>query len=187
VRISEVIPATGIAHDPSTTEGREWLAAVYRRSESAYVRLNMITTVTGAAAGTDGTSETLSSRVDRAILGIIRADADVVVVGAATVRAEGYLIPRAARLAVVTVSGDLSGHRFDDDGAGILLVCLADRADEVRVRAGLRAAEIVPVAGGDDLAPAAIVEALSRRGLPRIVCEGGPTLAAGFAAAGVID
>ncbi|MFG6445637.1 dihydrofolate reductase family protein [Microbacterium sp. P06] len=187
MRVSEVLPATGVSHDPTTDEGRAWLASVYARSEPAYVRLNMITTVTGAAAGTDGTSETLSSRVDRQILGVIRAAADVVVVGAATVRAEGYLLPRAARLAVVTVTGDLSGHRFDDGGASLLLVCPADRADEVRARAALPAAQIVPVPGGDDLEPAEIIAQLAALGLRRLVCEGGPTLAGRFASAGVID
>jgi len=187
VRVSEVLPATGIAHDPATPEGRAWLESVYARDDASYVRLNMITSITGAAAGGDGTSETLTSRIDRAILGIIRAHADVVVVGAATVRAEGYLLPRSTRLAVVTVSGDLSGHRFEDDGASILLVCPAGRADAVRERSGLTAAEVVAVDGGDDLHPAAIVSALAYRGHPRIVCEGGPTLAGRFASAGVID
>ncbi|MFL1999165.1 dihydrofolate reductase family protein [Microbacterium sp. A1-JK] len=187
MRVSEVLPATGVSHDPASSEGRAWLESVYARDDAAYVRLNMITSITGAAAGDDGTSETLTSRIDRAILGIIRAHADAVVVGAATVRAEGYLLPRATRLAVVTVSGDLSGHRFDDDGASILLVCPAGRADAVRERAGLAAAEVVAVDGDDDLHPSAIVSALAHRGYPRIVCEGGPTLAGRFASAGVID
>jgi riboflavin biosynthesis pyrimidine reductase len=187
VRVREVVPETGISHDPATAEGREWLAGIYRRADSSYVRLNMITSVTGAAAGSDGTSETLTSRVDRAILGIIRAAADVVVVGAATVRAEGYLLPRATRLAVVTRSGDLRGHRFEDDGAGIVLVCPGPRVDAVRERAGLPAAEIVAAGEGEDLEPADIVAALASHGLPRVVCEGGPTLASRFAAARVID
>ncbi|KAA9151538.1 hypothetical protein F6B41_17965 [Microbacterium lushaniae] len=147
----------------------------------------MITSLTGAAAGSDGTSETLTSPTDRALLGIIRAAADVVVVGAATVRAEGYVLPRRARLAIVTVSGDLDGHRLGDTMEGVLLICPAARAAEVRDRSGLPGAQVVAVAGGDDLEPAAICDALADRGLPRIVCEGGPTLAARFAAAGVID
>lgn len=187
VRVSEVLPTTGATHDVSTPEGRAWLEAVYRRGESAYVRLNMITSITGAAAGSDGTSETLTSRVDRAILGVIRAAADVVVVGAASVRVEGYIVPRAARIAVVTTSGDLSGHQLDGDAGSVLLVCPAHRVEQVRERAALPGAEIVPVPGTDDLEPAGILSALEQRGLPRIVCEGGPMLAGRFATAGVID
>jgi riboflavin biosynthesis pyrimidine reductase len=186
VRLREVLPETGASHDIATDAGRAWVSSVYARSDAAYVRLNMITTLTGAAIGQDGTSETLSSRVDRTILGVIRAAADVVVVGAQTVRAEGYVLPRAARLAVATASGDLRGHRLGD-GNAVLLVCPASRAEAVRERAGIEGAEIVAVPGPDDLHPAAIVAALAQRGLPRIVCEGGPTLAGRFTEAGVVD
>ena len=48
-------------------------------------------------------------------------------------------------------------------------------------------AEIVPVTGGSHLEPGAILDALRARGLTRVVCEGGPSLAGQFAAAGVID
>jgi riboflavin biosynthesis pyrimidine reductase len=186
VLLREVVPSTGASHDITTDAGRAWVSSIYARSDAAYVRLNMITTLTGAASGQDGTSETLSSRVDRAILGVIRAAADVVVVGAQTVRAEGYVVPRAARLAVVTASGDLRGHRLGD-GASVLLVCPASRAESVRERAGIEGAEIVAVPGPADLEPSAIVTALAQRGLPRIVCEGGPNLAGRFAQAGVVD
>jgi riboflavin biosynthesis pyrimidine reductase len=186
MRVTEVIPPRGEWYDISTDEGRGWIESVYARSDPAYVRLNMITTPTGSAVGSDGTSETLSSRVDRRILGVIRAAADAVVVGAATVRAEGYLLPARSRLAVVTASGDLTGHRLGE-GDSVLLVAPAGRAAEVRARAGLPRAEVVAVPGADDLEPAAIVAALAQRGLSRIVCEGGPRLAGRFAAAGVVD
>lgn len=189
LRVREILPATGAAHDIGSDEGRAWVAAVYARDDAAYVRLNMITTLTGSAAGDDGTSESLSSRVDRTILGVIRADADAVVVGAQTVRAEGYVVPRAARLAIVTASGDLGVHR-PGDGASVLLLCPAERVDEVRRRAALPEAEVVPVARSGahtDLTPAAIIAALAEHGLPRVVCEGGPRLAGLFASAGVVD
>ncbi|WP_181134458.1 dihydrofolate reductase family protein, partial [Rathayibacter sp. AY1D5] len=71
----------------------------------------MIASVTGSSTGSDGTSETLTNRVDRTILGVVREQADVVLVGAASVRAEGYRVPRRVPLAVVSASGDLAGHR----------------------------------------------------------------------------
>ncbi|MGP3536657.1 dihydrofolate reductase family protein [Microbacterium sp. RD1] len=187
MRVTEIVPASGDAFDVGTAEGEAALASRYDVGRGAFVRLNMITSVTGAAVGGDGTSNTLTSRTDRAVLGLIRRGSDVVVVGAATVRAEGYLLPRAARLAVVTTSGDLTGHRFPEAPGAVLLVCPADRVDAVRERSGLSSAEIVGVTGGDELRPQAIVAALRSRGLERIVCEGGPTLAARFADAGVID
>jgi riboflavin biosynthesis pyrimidine reductase len=191
--VTETIPASLQTVDASTDAGREWLAARYHRDGENYVRLNMITSLTGSAAGSDGTSETLTNRVDRAILGVIRADADVVLVGAQSVRAEGYVVPRRARLAVVTASGDLEGHRLSlGPGSSpdqVLLVCPEDGAEALRERALAYGVQVVGVSADDDgrLHPAAIIEALSARGLRRVVCEGGPSLATQFAAAGLID
>lgn len=188
--LTEVVPRTLASADVSTDDGRDWLRERYARHDEAYVRLNMITTLTGAAWGSDGTSETLTSRIDRAVLGVIRAAADVVLVGAQSVRAEGYVVPRSARLAIVTASGDLSGHRLSP-GPGspadrVLVLCPASVADAVSAH-DLPGVQVVPVAGGDRLHPRAIVAALADRGLRRIVCEGGPALATQFADAGVID
>lgn len=187
MRVRQIVPAADRDHDITDAEGRSWLESVYAWDEPRYVRLNMITSLTGAAVGVDGTSETLTSRTDRAILGIIRSHADVVVVGAATVRAEGYLLPRRSRLAIVTATGDLHGHRLSEAADRVVLVCPADRAESVRVRADLPAAQVLPVAGEGELDPRAIVDALAAHGMGRIVCEGGPTLAGRFAGAGVID
>ncbi|MFE1645091.1 dihydrofolate reductase family protein [Microbacterium sp. P01] len=189
--VTEIIPHTLSSADAASADGRRLLTEAYTRTEPSYVRLNMITSVTGSAAGDDGTSETLTNRVDRMILGIIRRDADVVLVGAQSVRAEGYVVPRSARLAIVTTSGDLSGHRLTlEPGAAadqVLLVCPADRAAELAARTSIHGVQVVAVAGGPHLAPAAIIEALAERDLRRVVCEGGPGLASQFAEAGVID
>ena len=189
--VTEVLPRTLASADVSTAEGREWLRERYHRSGSAYVRLNMITSLTGSAAGPDGTSETLTNRVDRAILGVIRADADVVVVGAQSVRAEGYVVPRTARLAVVTASGDLTGHRLSlGPGSApdrVLIVCPEAIAPSLADRASPHGVQVVGIPGGDRLHPQEIIDALAARGLARVVCEGGPSLAAQFTAAGVID
>lgn len=185
--VTEVVPPTLASFDVATAEGKDELRLRYARAGAQYMRLNMITSITGAAVGSDGTSETLTSRVDRGILGVIRADADVVLVGAQTVRAEGYVVPRTARLAVVTASGDLSGHRLDLGGgrSRVLIVCAAGRAAAVREQVG-HDVELVTVEG-DEVEPADVVAALADRGLRRVVCEGGPTLATEFAGAGLID
>lgn len=185
------VPATAERIDPGTDAGRARLAEAYARTDPAYVRLNMITSLTGSAAGPDGTSDTLTSSVDRTILGVIRAHADVVLVGAQSVRAEGYVVPRNARLAIVTGSGALDGHRLEfvhpDDAERVLVLCAAGNADAVRARVEPLGLRVVPVPGEGRLAPAAIVEALRGAGLARIVCEGGPSLASQFVAAGAID
>lgn len=189
--LTEMVPRTLSEWDVATDVGRDAVRARYTRGDAAYVRLNMITSLTGSAAGSDGTSDTLTSRIDRTILQVIRRDADVVVVGAASVRAEGFTVPRGSRLAVVTSSGDLAGHRLTlPPGAEVdrvMIVCAARRASQIEPRARAQGIQVVPVPGPDRMSPRGILEALADRGHRRVVCEGGPELASQFAAAGVID
>ncbi|MHB1172890.1 MAG: dihydrofolate reductase family protein, partial [Lacisediminihabitans sp.] len=135
------------------------------------------------------------NRVDRTLLGIIRRLSDVVLVGAASVRLEGYRLPRTVPLAVVTGSGNLSGHRIasersvDGASAGRLLVlCPASAVDTARVTLDGRPAEFLIVQDHENrLDPVAIVGALRDRGLASIVCEGGPSLAAQLLEAALVD
>ena len=183
MRVTEVLPEAGASADAATDEGRVWLAERYRRAAGAYVRINMVTTLTGAASGADGTSDTLTNRVDRAILGVIRRDAQVVVVGAASVRAEGYIVPRSATLAIVSRTGRLDGHRLDDADLDRVMLVVPERA-VVDVPAGV---QVVRTGSDGGISPTGIIAALAARGLDRVVCEGGPTLASAFAAASVVD
>lgn len=186
--LTEVVPSTGERVDALTPNGRAWLTDRYTPAGDAWVRLNMITSLTGSAVGPDGTSDTLTNRADRAILGVIRASADAVVVGAQTVRAEGYLLPKRSRLVVVSRSGDLAGHRLQPAADGpadqVLLVLPRDATAPPAVHG----VSIVRVESEDERMPVAgILAALEDRGFRRIVCEGGPSLAAQFADSDVID
>jgi riboflavin biosynthesis pyrimidine reductase len=69
--------------------------------------VNLVVSLDGSAAGPDGTSGSLTMGADRAVLGAIRAESDLVLVGAATLRSEPSLVPRSTRLAVLSRSGDL--------------------------------------------------------------------------------
>lgn len=183
MRVREMQPATGDSADPAAAAGREWLSDRYRRAPGPYLRLNMVTTLTGAATGGDGTSDTITSPTDRTILGIIRRDADVVVVGAESVRAEGYVVPRTAALAIVSRSGRLDGHRLDASAIGRVLVIVPDGVDPALPEG----VAVVHAGAGPDLSADEIVAALHARGWRRIVCEGGPGLASQFAVAGIVD
>lgn len=181
------------ALDGMDAAGRDWLLAHYGRVDGPYLRVNMIASLNGSATGDDGTSNTLTSRLDRRILGVIRELSDVVLVGAGSVRAEGYVVPAKAALAVVTASGDLSGHRLDArpvDAAGhpVLVLCARSGLERAQASAGTTSATIVPLDDeGGEIQVAAIVRALADRGLGRIVCEGGPVLAGRLFAADVVD
>lgn len=160
-------------------DDRPALLELYRPPHADWLRLNFVATVDGSAAGTDGTSETLSSRSDRRILGVIRELADVVLVGAGSVRAEGYQVPRRAPLAIATRSGDLGGHRLTEVDR---VVVLGPEAARDRVAQTLDA-EFIAV--GDSVRD--LVDALRDRAWASIVCEGGPTLAAELLRARLVD
>lgn len=178
------------------------LAAAYEYPAGPWVRANVIASVDGAAV-LDGGSRALGSPADRELIGTLRALADVVLVGAGTARAEGYRplrpkparraarvaagLPPCPRLAVVSGSLDLdpSGPLF---GAAEVptLVVTCSAAPAVRLRTLESVADVV-VAGDARVDVAAAVEALCDRGLPHVLCEGGPSLLGQLTAAGRLD
>lgn len=177
------------------------LTAAYAYPDAGpWLRANMVSSADGAATR-DGLTAKLGGPADQRLLSLLRALSDVVIVGAATVRAEGYgpLLPRdwwgdlregrppAPPLAVVSRSLD-----FDFDAPvfteavtpTIVITCEAAPMD--RLRACEKRAEVITV-GGEwvDVAPA--LDALAERGLVRQLTEGGPRLLASFVAAGRLD
>jgi riboflavin biosynthesis pyrimidine reductase len=186
--VRRLYPAAGESIEIQSADARERLSELYRLPCDDTLRINLVASVSGSAAGADDTSESLTNRVDRKILGVIRRDSDVVLVGAASVRAEGYQLPRTAPLAIVTSTGRLGGHRIDvEPGRFVpLVLCPASVADAAR--ASLQGAEIVVVPDTNGRMSAAdLVGTLRARGLRRIVCEGGPSLAAQMLEAGLVD
>lgn len=178
------------AIDSAAPTARASLAQWYAAPRKDWVRLNLVASVGGSAAGSDGTSETLTNPVDRMILGVIRELSDVVVVGAASVRAEGYFVPRSAALAIVTHSGDLSGHQITQraDRGPLLVLCARGAVERVRATTtGLEVTVVTVDSASASLTGASIISALHGQGFDRIVCEGGPTLAARLIADDLID
>lgn len=181
-----------------------------RPTTGAHVRGIMIASLDGAATGPDGRSGSLGDAADHRVFGALRALADVVLVGAGTVRAEGYAdvqVPerlRAVRarrgraerveLAVVTGSGVLPDEVLDGDALVVTasgaqgLAALRDRVGGDRL---VLADPVGPERDDADGPPrvdaAAAVRTLAERGLRRIHAEGGPGLLAELLAAGAVD
>ncbi|MFY1679341.1 pyrimidine reductase family protein [Streptomyces sp. WMMC905] len=194
-------------------DGGEWtladLAAVYaypdpRDTGGVWLRANMVTSLDGAAEH-EGRSQPLSCPADMRIFGTLRALADVVLVGAETVRREGYRPARAraefaeARRAagqapapaIAVVSAglelDLATPLF---GSPLVptLVLTGAAAPVERIAAVERAGARVVVAGdGTGVDPARAVAALVELGHTRLLTEGGPRLLGRFVADGVLD
>jgi riboflavin biosynthesis pyrimidine reductase len=190
VILRQLVPAVDLTVDLDAVDARRRLTELYRPPRPDWVRLNLIGTVSGAATGADGTSESITNPVDRMILRAIRSLADVVLVGAASVRAEGYFVPRTAALAVVSRSGDFSGRMLagNADHGPILVLCPAASVDRVRATVDDPAVRVIPVPdAAGSLSVGAIIEALRAEGFSSIVAEGGPDIAAQLVAGGVVD
>ncbi|MEY2423542.1 MAG: hypothetical protein QOI95_3609 [Acidimicrobiaceae bacterium] len=141
------------------------------RTRSPWVLVNMIATLDGATA-IDGRSGGFGGPADKAVFAAIRSLADVILVGAGTVRAENYGPPRGGtRLAIVTSSLDLEPDaRIFSDNYRPIIVTTAS-ADPAR-RALLEPIADLMVAGESRVDLQALLRQLS--GV--IVCEGGPSL-----------
>jgi riboflavin biosynthesis pyrimidine reductase len=178
--------------DADTDDGQSALSAFYAPRRKRWLRVNLIASVNGAAAGADGTSESLTNRVDRRILGTIRRRADIVLVGAASVRTEGYFLPKTAPLAIITGSGDLTGHRIPRDvpAGKVLVLCPSTAAATVRDTLDAENVSILELGTSDGhakLNPAEAIQALRALGNDSIVCEGGPNLAGQLLNADLVD
>jgi riboflavin biosynthesis pyrimidine reductase len=168
------------------------------------VRVNFVVSVDGAATE-DGASRGLQTPGDNRIFAALRDLADVVVAGAGTVRTEGYRpitlsdrrrairteygLPTTLPTAVISRSLRLNPAAdlfaaAPEDARTIVLTCAA--ADPV-LRAELEQVADVVMCGDESVDLAAARAALTDRGLTRILCEGGPTLFADLARAGVVD
>jgi len=158
-----------------------------------YVRANFVSSVDGAVA-LDGTSGGLGTDADKAVFGLLRELAEVVLVGAGTVRAEHY---RGARrptrgrttpppIAVVTGSADLDpeSRLFTDTAVPPLVLTTESAPPERRRTLAAAGGEVVVL---PRLTPDVLLAELSRRGLNRVLCEGGPSLLGILQAADAVD
>jgi riboflavin biosynthesis pyrimidine reductase len=142
-----------------------------------WVIIGMVASVDGATA-LDGRSGGLGGPGDAQVFSALRAQADVILVGAATVRAERYRAPRrpGQRIAVVSRTGDVDpGTDLFPSGAGIAVVpedtVVADGIP--CIRAGTSSVDLTA--------------ALRQLDATVVVAEGGPTLNGQLVAAGLVD
>jgi riboflavin-specific deaminase-like protein len=167
-----------------------------------WVLVNMISSVDGATA-IDGRSGSLGGPGDKRVFSAVRAVADVILVGAGTVRAEGYGPPRpnperrterqargqapAPRLAVCTVSLDLDLESpLFTEAEQPPLVFTTETSDPSRRAAAAAVAEVV-VAGGRSVDLVLALGELGTRKVGTVVAEGGPTLNGHLVAGQLVD
>lgn len=160
--------------------------------EASWVRLNMLTSLDGAVTGDDGRAGSLQGEGDLLAFRALRAHADVILVGAGTVRAEGYGPPRTPKafaeqraadgrpdppaLAIVSRSLDLDPAAKVFQGGGGPVVVVTGAAGLPDRRDALAAVADLIVAGEVDVDLGLALAAFRDRGWHHVLSEGGPTL-----------
>lgn len=170
-------------------------------SDRPWLMLNMVTSTDGATSA-DSVSGGLSGPGDRQVFAAIRAVADVILVGAETVRSEGYGPPKTRpeiaagrtsrsqaprpRLAVVSRSLDLdfAAPLFDDTPRPMVFTVSDPPAD--RLSRAEAVAEVHHL-GTDQVDLAEALSRMGRSGARVVLAEGGPLLNGQLLAAGLLD
>ena len=171
---------------------------------ACWVMAHVVGGLDGSAAIKGRVGE-LSTAPDARLFSLMRALADVVLVGAETVRAEGYGAVRLPRerieareaagrpgtppLAVVTRSLELdwSARAFTDAPPwSRTLVITCATADPGRLERARQTADVI-LAGDDRVDPELAMQRLSELGHRIVLCEGGPTWLGEVVAAGLLD
>jgi len=174
----------------------------YHDTPAEWLRLNFVASVDGSVTEEHGRSGDLGGGADQHLFRVLRALADTILVGANTLRAEGYGPyrpaeearerraalgkPADAPITVVSRSLDLDpGHRFFTEATRpplVLTSAAAARAAAPALRPYLL------VAGETEVDFAAALRRLrGEYGLAHVLCEGGPQLATQLIAAGLVD
>ena len=166
------------------------------------VRMNFVESADGAVT-LDGRSGPLGGGTDRAVMRVLRAMADVVVVGAGTVRIEEYGglggededaawrrahgLPEVPRPAVVSRSLRLDPAQpffAKAQARPFVITCAASPAEQ---RSALADVADVLVCGDETVDLGDALGALADRGLTQVLCEGGPHLFGALLDAGLVD
>jgi diaminohydroxyphosphoribosylaminopyrimidine deaminase/5-amino-6-(5-phosphoribosylamino)uracil reductase len=193
---TRVLRAAGVGVEGGVLEaeaalGNEaWLAAL--RLGRPFVTWKYAATLDGRVAAADGSSRWITGPAARADGHRLRAESDAVVVGSGTVRLDDpQLTARDAearrqplRVVVDSWARTPAAARVLD-GAAPTLVAVAADADAGHLEGRAEVVRLPRAPGGLDLG--ALLTALHARDVRSVLLEGGPTLAASFLAAGLVD
>jgi riboflavin biosynthesis pyrimidine reductase len=154
-----------------------------------WVRANMVSTLDGTMRGPDGSSRSISTATDQRVFRLARREADAILVGAGTIRAEDYR-PSVHTVAIVTRRLDLPltlrmfAERTAEHARPIAFTTAASAA---AAPSSLRDVIDIVGCGEDAVELPRVIADLKDRGLGRILCEGGPALLGELVSAGLLD
>lgn len=167
-----------------------------------FVRVNMISSLDGAIS-VDGRSGALGGAPDKRVFAALRSHADVILVGAGTVRSEGYgkavlgeddqrrRVDRGQQpsppIAVVTGSLDLDWSSPFFTGPGPRPLVMTNAQGAARAPASVEDVAEVVASVDERVDLAHVITSLHERGARTVLVEGGPGVNGDLARAKLID
>jgi riboflavin biosynthesis pyrimidine reductase len=161
----------------------EALHALYDPPRTPWLRVNFVSTLDGASQGADGLSKGINNSADQRVFHALRRRADVLIVGAGTLRDEGYA-PPSVPLVIVSRSGDVPPTLAGSELVHLATCSSAPGLASARSRLG---SERVFVLGDDTVDLPALKSLLAHRGWGDQLSEGGPALFGSMLEAGIVD
>ena len=188
--------------EPMDDLGDDELLADLALPSGPWLRVNFVSSVDGAATSA-GLSAGLGDASDKRLFELLRRVTDVVLVGAGTVRAEGYGAMRVSAesakwrerrglpahpvFAIVSGSLDLDPSSTIFTDAPVLPVIITTTRATAGERARFDGLADVIVAGSADIDVPLALAGLHERGLVHVLNEGGPSLFGSLVAADAVD
>lgn len=161
------------------------LREIYSAPARPWLRVNMVSTVDGAANGESGLSGSINNAADKIVYDLLRDLADAIIVGAGTARMEGYR-PTTKPTVVVTRGGVVPQRLKGGPAGSVLLATVAD-APGLAMAVDELGDDNVFVLGEEKVDLALLKAILVERGLTTLLCEGGPHLLRDLLDQGVVD
>ncbi len=171
-------------------------------ADSSILRVNFVASLNGSTTH-DGRSGGLSGEADKRYFELLRRVCDVVLVGAGTVRDEGYgpmmLSEESANwrlgqgrpahpvFAIVSRKLDLDPESSIFSEAPVRPIVVTTASAPAESRTELERVADVLISGESEVDFARLRSELESRGLNSILCEGGPQLFGAMLRAGVVD
>ncbi|KQS97232.1 bifunctional diaminohydroxyphosphoribosylaminopyrimidine deaminase/5-amino-6-(5-phosphoribosylamino)uracil reductase RibD [Cellulomonas sp. Leaf395] len=169
LRAAGVEVESGLLADEGRALLGAWLPSVERGRP--FVTLKLATSLDGRIAAADGSSRWITSEVSRHHAHDLRAEVDAIVVGTGTALVDD------PSLTARNAAGELHGQQP-------LRVVVGHRDLPSGARLHGPGGELIHVRTHD---PAQVLAQLTEREVRHVLVEGGPTLAAAFLAAGLVD
>lgn len=150
-----------------------------------WLRVNMVTTVDGAASGDSGLSGGINNAPDKRVFDSLRRICDAIVVGAGTARAEGYGVGDKP-LVLVSRRGEVPEQLRDAEPGQVHLVTCSS-AEQLAASRAILGPQCVHVLGRDAVDLIELRRRLVGLGLVHLLSEGGPHLLRDLLDQGAVD